>query len=231
VEKTDAKQILDEIVSQGKSLADKGFDFAEQKLDLPPAGPARDEMINKLGKSAAVAGVLAILLGTRGGRAITGGALKLGSVAAIGGLAYNAFQQWKVSNPGFKGVDEKPIEHLAGPKAATRGALLLRSMIAAANADGHIDAEDQRKINDLVGKLGLDDKVLDMINSEQGSAESIVKDVQSMQVAAEVYLASLVVLDRDRSEDRNYLDHLTQLLELPADLAASIEEQSSSVAV
>lgn len=231
MEKTDAKQILDDIVSQGKSLADKGLDFAEQKLDLPPAGPERDEMISKLSKGAAVAGVLAIMLGTRGGRAITGGALKLGSVAAIGGLAYNAFQQWKLNNPSFAGADEAPIEKLAGPEAATRGALLLRSMIAAANADGHIGAEDQRKINDLVGKLGLDDSVVATINAEQGNAESIVKDVQSMQVAAEVYLASLVVLDRENDQDRVYLDHLTQLLELPADLAASIEEQSSAVNV
>ena len=231
MEKIDAKEILEQLVGQGKALADKGMGLAEEKFDLPAEGPERDAMLKKLSKGAAVAGVLAIMLGTRGGRAITGGALKLGSVAAIGGLAYNAFHTWKLNNPDFSGIDETPIEQLAGPEAGTRGALLLRSMIAAANADGHIDAEDQRKINDLVGKLGLDDNVIATINAEQGDVESIAKDVQSMQVAAEVYLASLVVLDQERTEDRDYLDHLSTLLELPADLAASIEEQSGSVNV
>jgi len=228
---TDAKEILDEIISKGKALADKGMDMAEQKIDLPPPGPEREAMLNKLTKGAAVAGVLAIMLGTRGGRAITGGALKLGSVAAVGGLAYNAFQQWKANNPGFIGSDEQPIEQLEGPEAATRGAILLRSMITAANADGHIGADEQHKINDLIGKLGLDDDVVSAINHAQSDPAAIVADVQSMQVAAEVYLASLMVLDQRREADRKYLDHLAHLLELPLDLAASIEAQSQSVEV
>ncbi len=229
MEKMDAQLLLDELIAKGKALAEKGSDLAEQKLDLPEPGPARDAMLSKLSKGAAVAGVLAIMLGTKGGRAITGGVLKLGSLAAVGGLAYNAFQGWKANNPNFVGKEEKPVEELEGEQAQTRGKLLLRSMVSAANIDGHIGIEEQQKIHDLADKLGLDDDVINSINMELLNAETIAVDVQSMQVAAEVYLSSLVVLDKSVQEDSEYLARLADLLNLPEDLVASIETQSQSL--
>lgn len=230
MDKMDAQLLLEELIAKGKTLAEKGTDLAEEKLDLPAPGPARDAMLAKLSKGAAVAGVLAIMLGTRGGRALTGGVLKLGSLAAIGGLAFNAFQNWKANNPDFIGKDEKPVAELDGEQAETRGKLLLRSMVSAANIDGHIGIEEQQKIHDLADKLGLDDEVINSINMELLNAETIAVDVQSMQVAAEVYLSSLVVLDKTVSEDSEYLSRLAELLEIPADLVASIETQANSLA-
>lgn len=229
MEKMDAKVLLEELINKGKALAEKGTDLAEEKLDLPAAGPERDAMLAKLSKGAAVAGVLALMLGTRGGRALTGGVLKIGSVAAVGGLAFNAFQQWKLNNPDFVGVDEAPVAELSGAEAETRGKLLLRSMIAAANSDGHIGIEDQQKIQALAQKLGLNDDVINTINMELLSAETIAVDVQSMQVAAEVYLSSLVVLDESDDGDTAYLNDLASLLKLPADLVTSIQAQSRTL--
>ena len=34
------------------------------------------------------------------GRKLTGGALKLGSLAALGGVAYKAYQNWQAIRPG-----------------------------------------------------------------------------------------------------------------------------------
>ena len=43
----------------------------------------------------AAGALVAVLLGTGTGRQVTGAALKLGGIAAIGGLAYKAYQNYK----------------------------------------------------------------------------------------------------------------------------------------
>src|SRR4051794_23941629 len=43
----------------------------------------------------AASALVAVLLGTGAGRQLTGSALKLGGLAAIGGLAYKAYQNYK----------------------------------------------------------------------------------------------------------------------------------------
>ena len=50
-------------------------------------------MFSGLGKGALMAGGLAALLGTGAGRRLTGGTLKLGGLAAIGGLAYQTYEK------------------------------------------------------------------------------------------------------------------------------------------
>jgi len=150
----DAKGVLDSVLADGQSMAsgalDQAMDKAEQHLDLPEAGPERDAMISGMKTGAVAAGALAILLGTRAGRRLGGTALKLGSVAAIGGLAYNAWQKWETNVEGgrVKSIDAvdasaRPIDALEESSLQERSVVLLRTMIAAAQADGHIDAAEK----------------------------------------------------------------------------------------
>jgi len=63
----DGCQILDELLRSGKEIAEKGGSMAEQRLNIPEAGPERDAMLRGLGKGAAAAGALALLVGRRTG--------------------------------------------------------------------------------------------------------------------------------------------------------------------
>jgi len=61
-------------------------------------------MLRGLGKGAAAAGALALLVGTKGGRRVTGTALKLGSLAALGGVGYTAYRNWQEKQSGARYV-------------------------------------------------------------------------------------------------------------------------------
>jgi uncharacterized membrane protein YebE (DUF533 family) len=105
-----------------------------------------------------------VLLGTGAGRQVTGAAVKLGGLAAIGGLAYKAYQNYKAGNAPEQAPAASEPELLPPPKdtafhpsQAPQGEdeftlTLVRAMISAAKADGHVDDEERRKI---AGKLSL----------------------------------------------------------------------------
>ena len=87
----DTEKLLEQILKSGQQMLDRGQEIAEDKLSIPEQGAERDAMLAGLGKGALLTGGLAALLGTSAGRRLTGGTLKLGGLAAIGGVAY---QQW-----------------------------------------------------------------------------------------------------------------------------------------
>jgi len=112
---------------------------------------------NQLGAGAVLGGLGAILLGTRTGRGVTTGAVKLGALALIGGLAYKAYENYQAGRPLITGPQNMATEAPAGsgfePAAITNDAamLIIRAMIAAAAADGRIDDREYTRILDSAG--------------------------------------------------------------------------------
>ena len=91
----DTKSFLDDLLKTGKEYASKGREVAEEKLKMPKKGEQDyDATIDGMKKGAIAVGVLALLLGTGAGRRVTGSALKIGSLAAIGGIGWKAYQNW-----------------------------------------------------------------------------------------------------------------------------------------
>ncbi|MFM2320470.1 MAG: hypothetical protein RLZZ215_3091, partial [Pseudomonadota bacterium] len=90
----DINHLLEQLLKTSKDTVQQGQTLAEQKLGIPAEGAERDSMLSGMKTGAAAAGILALLLGTRTGRKVTGLGLKVGSVAALGGLAYQMYQRW-----------------------------------------------------------------------------------------------------------------------------------------
>ncbi len=226
----DAKKLLDEILSAGRDLGNQGSDFAKDQFNLPPAGQQRDEALANMGKGAAVAGALALLLGTKSGRKMGTKAVKLGGLAALGGVAYKAYQNWQASsNEGDRPVEQVvPVDQDTSVNADQRSLRLLRAMIGAARADGHIDAEERRHINEQIAQLGLDASAAGFIQRELEiplNPRDMAEGVEGPEEAAEVYLASLTVLDLDNPMEEAYLQHLADALGLDKSLVSSIHQQ------
>ncbi|HBS27584.1 MAG TPA: DUF533 domain-containing protein [Gammaproteobacteria bacterium] len=221
----DAQALLEDLLQSGKKLAAQGQEIAEDKLDVPEAGTERDAMLSGMGKGALAAGALALLLGTKGGRRLGGAALKLGSVAAIGGVAYNAYQNWQ-KEQGNAEVKLIPINELTGEQADQRSLILLKAMIAAAKADGHIDEQALVIIKDEMIKLGLGKSAVDFFRDEARKpldVKDIAAEVSDLETAGEVYLASKLLLDLDNSEEKDYLDQLILALNLDADFIVELD--------
>ncbi len=225
----DAQALLDELIKKGKELAEKGKTLAAEKIELPPEGEQRDAMVSGLSKGAVIAGTLALLLGTKTGRSVTGSLLRLGSLAAVGGIGWKVYQDWA----GSKTVGT-PFSQLSGSEAKERGLMLLRAMVAAAKCDGHINAEEEKKIMELVARLELDDDAMIAFRKEiehPPSAEAIAREVDTQAVAAEVYMTSLTVVDLSAKNDRHYMDQLANALDLPPELVTRLEDESLKDAV
>jgi uncharacterized membrane protein YebE (DUF533 family) len=116
------------------------------------------DMLKGLAGGAAAGGLVSILLGSKGGKKLAGNALKLGGAAVLGTLAYRAWQNYQATKGAQTTVPVEPMKDItpkvegtaflpSAPKERDELSLvLLRAMIAAAKADGHIDAAEQKKI-------------------------------------------------------------------------------------
>ena len=101
----DPKKLLDDLLgSQIPGTSGTVRDKAGQAVQMAKDNPL------------AAGALAAVLLGTGAGRQVTGTAVKLGGLAAIGGLAYKAYQNYKAGNAPEQGDGGRP----AGTAAATR---------------------------------------------------------------------------------------------------------------
>ncbi len=223
----DAKALLDQLLQSGQQWLEKGQKLAEEKLEIPPEGKKREAMLDGMKKGAMAAGALALLLGTRGGRAVTGTALKLGSVAALGGLAWKAYQEWMQSSGQQPPAEAKPLDRLEGEALDKRSIQIIRAMIAAAKADGHIDEEEKKRIDQQIAEMDLVDGAADFIARELDkplNIHDVVEGVDDPEAAVEIYLASRMVIDVDNVPERIYLKSLARELKLSDDLVARLDK-------
>ncbi len=229
----DIQSLLDEILKTGKELASKGQALAEEKLQIPKDGEKRDATMDGMKKGAIAAGVLALLLGTGAGRRITGSALKIGSLAAIGGIGWKAFQNWQKQNETLEAEQAAnnkiiPINELPEQQARERSLILLKAMIAAAKADGHVNKKEIEIIKAQINKLGLSKDVAELLEEEISKpldVKEIAALAENQAIASEIYLVSAVVTDKENSMERDYLANLAKAMQLPDDLVAHLEAE------
>lgn len=179
-------------------------------------------------------GALANALSGKKGRKLAGNALKVGGLALVGGVAYKAWQKYQQSD---QAALVQPAGEVAGattafvPDAADQkqtnalSLLLIRSMIAAAKADGQIDSSESQAILQQINEsqLSAEDKafLLDEYNRPL-SVESLVQAVDTPEHAAEVYAASLLILDPPNPAETIYLDSLASAMRLDPGLVREI---------
>jgi uncharacterized membrane protein YebE (DUF533 family) len=191
---------------------------------------------------AAAGGLLGMLLGSKGGRRAAGGMLGYGGAAAIGALALHAYQAYQRGQSVQGTVPMNPAQLQNVPATALPHAtpasdggafelVLVRAMVGAAKADGHIDAAEQKRLFSEVERMGLDSEakayVFDLL-TKPVDLEAIARCVATPEQGAELYLASRLAIDPDEPAERAYLDALSSRLKLPSELRAHLEKQATT---
>ena len=188
-------------------------------------------------------GLASNLLTSKSGRKMGKKALKMGGIAAVGALAYAAYQRYSTGKGTTDGALSQPAEaelvpapegsafmpaknNPAGQEAL--GLTLVRAMIAAARADGRLDAQESRTIYQRIESLGLDSEDQALLVAEMGhpvDMDAIVNSATSPEVAAEIYVASLLAIDVDTADEKSYLAMLAARLKLPPKLVTELNRQ------
>ncbi len=223
-----ASSLLDQLLQTGLAAVNAARSAVQ-------GAQARGDL-DKYAKGAAAGGVLALLLGTRGGRRIGGSALRLGSMAALGMLAWKTYQDWQARQQGQLQAQAPAAAvgapaALPAPKAEARSRVLLKAMIAAAKSDGHVDARERERFEAELHRAEADPQLLAWIETELSrplEPADVAAGATTPELAAEVYLASLLVVDETSTMERAYLDALALELRLDAGLKAQLEAQAAA---
>lgn len=223
-----------------EQLLKSGLSMIEGKPQAPGAPAAgADAGWGKFGAGAAAGGALGLLLGSKRGRKFGGKALKYGSVAALGLIAYKAYGNWQAQQQAQQGRPQAappaPIEPprtvnlLPAPEVELHSLAMLKSMIAAAKADGHLDERERGLVEAELGRMQADASTRrwfeDELRRPLDPAE-VARAAGSPEMAAEMYLASLLVADDTSFMERAYLDELARQLRLPEGLKVELERQA-----
>lgn len=221
----DPKKLLDDLLGSSVpgttgTVRDKANQVTQMAKDNPLAAGA----------------IAAVLLGTGTGRKLTGSAVKLGGLAAIGGLAYKAYQNYQAGNKPEVAQGEQvllpppsdtPFNPAQAPQGETEFALtLIRAMIAAAKADGHIDDDERSRIGQKLSMAGMDSEAGEFLDAEMANPatlDTLVASAKSDAQKVELYTASRLAITSDTRAERGYLDLLAGRLGLPDSLVDHIE--------
>ena len=123
----------------------------------------------------------------------------------------------------------KTIIDLDEVESNKRGLTLLQAMIAAANADGHIDAAERSRIETHMHTIEMGADARQLIERELRSplsVEQLASRVDSPAAASEVYLLSSLVVDEREPVEQQYLERLATALKLPDDLVTRLNDAS-----
>ncbi|WP_455222859.1 tellurite resistance TerB family protein [Kaarinaea lacus] len=201
--------------------------------------------LNKLSSSipgglaggAAAGGIMALLVSSKSARKIAGTAATYGGAALLGGLAFKAFKNWQKNN-NQQVASHTGAQHLItkNDSAFNNGTLsnefqitLIKAMIAAAKADGHIDELEQHHIFKVVEQMDLPMEtkgILFDLLQKPISIDEIIKGAVNIEQRTELYLASCLVINPDHPSEQSYLDQLARALQLPKDLARELKWQA-----
>lgn len=222
-----AQQMLEQLFKSGLGLIE-GQRGGGRSLDL-----------RQFGGGAAAGGVLGLLLGSKRGRSLGGKALKVGSLAALGVLAYKAYQSWQsqqqpASGPGGAGAAATATPQLPAPAEELRSQALLRAMVGAAKSDGHLDERERGLLDAELERLQAEPELRRWLNTELArplDPAQVAQAASSPELASEMYLASLLMVDETSFMERAYLEELARQLRLPQGLKEALEAQAAQAAV
>jgi uncharacterized membrane protein YebE (DUF533 family) len=248
----DIGDLLKQVLGQATSGVREGAEQIGQSTGLgdviknATGGKSADDLLaqlkelvgnNQLGAGAALGGLGALILGTKTGRGLAADAAKLGGLVLISGLAYKAWQNYQSGKPVLgdattlaaappgSGFDAQAVTN-------DQAELYLRAMIAAAAADGRLDAAEHDKLLGGLKQAGLDADAEAFLRQEMQSPASIdelARGVSTPEEAAQLYTAARISIEPDSDEEVEFLASLANRLGMEQGLVDHIEATARGV--
>lgn len=191
-------------------------------------------MLSGKGGAALGGGALGLLLGSKSGRKMGGKVLTYGGLAALGVLAYQALKNYQQQGQSANAQasaplpTQQPFTQLPTQQQEQHCQVILTALIAAAKADGHIDARERGLIDAEIAKLTTDHNAQQWVERELQKPldpAEIAALATDQSLAAEIFLASVLVVDEENFMEKAYLQELARLMRLDLSLQTELRQQ------
>jgi uncharacterized membrane protein YebE (DUF533 family) len=193
-----------------------------------------------LTKGAIAGGLLGVLL-SGNARKLVGTGVQVGGAALVGALAFRAYNDWKAgksatAEEGPQAALPPPSPNFLPASAEAQEDLALRlvqAMVAATKADGRVTTAERARIISQLPNLGLGDEAQALIAAEIDApfdVNRIAALAHTEEEAAEIYAASLLVVDPEAPAEKGYLAMLAARLNLDQGLVDHLHAKAGALA-
>ena len=227
------KGLLDQLLKSGSDLLQgqigaKSSTQTSGRSDSPLGG-----LLSGIGGGALGGTAIGLLMGNKKGRKVGKKVITYGGLAALGVIAYKAYGNWQQRTGNTAGGEPQTVDRLPPPQVEEHSQAILRAVIGAAKADGHVDDRERELIEGEINKLTEDRELQTWFDRELRrplDPAEIARSAGTPEMAAEMYLASLLMVDEQNYMERAYLDELARQLKLDPELKTELERQAEQSA-
>ena len=191
-------------------------------------GGGLGSMLGGAGGGALAAGAMGLLLGNKKARKFGGKALTYGGLAALGVIAYKAYGNWQAQQASAPQGEPQTIDRLPAAQVEQHSQGILKALVAAAKADGHVDERERALIEGEFTKLDNDQELQHWLHAELNKPldpTDVARAASTPEMAAEMYIASVMLVDEENFMEKAYLDELARQLKLEPGLKLELEKQ------
>lgn len=229
--------LLDQLLKSGQDLLQNKAGGAQGKSAAGGLGGllggkggsgGLGSLLSGAGGGALAAGAMGLLLGNKKARNFGGKALTYGGLAALGVIAYKAYGNWQAQQGTAPKTEPQTIDRLPAAQVEQHSQAILTALVAAAKADGHVDEREKALIEGEFTKLDNDRELQQWLHAELNKPldpTDVARAASTPEMAAEMYIASVMLVDQENFMEKSYLDELARQLKLAPGLKAELENQ------
>lgn len=229
------RSLLDQLLTSGKDLLDKQNKGTPRQASGSGIESALGGLLGSVGGGALGGGAISMLMGSKKHRKIGGKVVTYGGLAALGLVAYKAYSNWQSQKEVQTGMTQpggplRTVDRVPPAEIEQHSQAILRAIIGAAKADGHIDDREREMIDDEIAKLTPDAQLKRWFDEQLRSPldpADVARSAETPEIAAEMYLASILMVDEQNFMERTYLEELARQLKLDPALKAELEAQAA----
>jgi uncharacterized membrane protein YebE (DUF533 family) len=195
-------------------------------------------LLSGAGGGALAAGAMGLLLGSKKARNVGGKVAIYGGLAALGVIAYKAYGNWQAQQgtAPLSNTRSEPqtLDRLPPAQVELHSQAILKALVAAAKADGHVDERERALIEGEFIKLDNDQELQQWLHAELSKPldpTEVARAASTPEMAAEMYIASVMLVDEESFMEKSYLDELARQLKLEPGLKAELEKQVRQASV
>ncbi|MBM3105356.1 tellurite resistance TerB family protein [Pseudomonas sp. P66] len=191
-------------------------------------GGGLGSLLSGAGGGALAAGAMGLLMGSKKARKYGGKALTYGGLAALGVLAYKAYGNWQAKQGTAVQGEPQTLDRLPPAQVEQHSQAILKALVAAAKSDGHVDERERALIEGEFVKLSNDQELQHWLHAELNKPldpADVARAATTPEMAAEMYIASVMLVDEEHFMERAYLDELARQLKLDPALKVELENQ------